>query len=394
MSPCHKIVDCRGSSSVSGDFRCSTDDCQKRKVMSKLARLTNPADTGGHSMAVSASPQQPTLWSMANSVLTLPPMSSKSTFPIVTPDTPLAFLDRRTGLLFVASSYLYIATLSAYIWELFSSVPEEVKIIRDTRLSLPIFAYFLSRVQFVSTVHASHMCDVTGSFLSRTPVLMCTQRDTTWLGTGQRGGTGGREGEGEGGQGGRGKKRKGRGRRGKSGCAWVAWGTWGCAGVHTVFVIEHEPKRGQRRHCYGYQVTSKSANHGKKARNSWTFREDTAGRAMRRQMALENWMGARDCVSKADFDFASAPVHSWDLAFTSVHNLVAQPSEGWHTCLQDYTRRALVFISIFGSQCTMCLAHTHVHFHSPCGSILCSQDLSSLSLKSSGGLDRLELKMS
>ncbi|KAJ6456251.1 hypothetical protein DFH09DRAFT_1013831 [Mycena vulgaris] len=73
-------------------------------------------------------------------------MSSKSTFPIVTPDTPLAFLDHRTGLLFEASSYLYIATLSAYIWELFSSVPEEVKIIRDTRLSLPIFAYFLSRI--------------------------------------------------------------------------------------------------------------------------------------------------------------------------------------------------------------------------------------------------------
>ncbi|KAJ6620414.1 hypothetical protein B0H10DRAFT_1791708 [Mycena sp. CBHHK59/15] len=73
-------------------------------------------------------------------------MSSNSTFPILTPDTPLAFLDRTTGLQFEASCYLYIATLSAYIWELLTSVPEEVKIVRNSRFGLPIFAYFLSRV--------------------------------------------------------------------------------------------------------------------------------------------------------------------------------------------------------------------------------------------------------
>ncbi|KAJ7835034.1 hypothetical protein B0H13DRAFT_1913787 [Mycena leptocephala] len=56
---------------------------------------------------------------------------------------------------------------------------------------------------------------------------------------------------------------------------------------------------------------------------------------------------AEDCLPKADSDFASAQVYSWDLAFV-FHNSVA------HHC----TRRVLVFIS-------MHLTRTCVHFHYP-----------------------------
>ncbi|KAJ6507466.1 hypothetical protein DFH09DRAFT_1375008 [Mycena vulgaris] len=87
-------------------------------------------------------------------------MSSNSTFPILTPDTPLAFLDRTTGLLYEASSYLYIASLSAYSWDLLSSIPEEVKIIRDAKFALPICVYFLSRIATFGFLLASTVFQV------------------------------------------------------------------------------------------------------------------------------------------------------------------------------------------------------------------------------------------
>ncbi|KAJ7434706.1 hypothetical protein FB451DRAFT_1063145 [Mycena latifolia] len=93
-------------------------------------------------------------------------MSANLTFPILTPDTPLAFLDRSTGLEFEASGYLYIATLSAYIWDLLSSIPEEIKIFRVSNLSLPLVAYFLSRVATLGFI-------VTATIFQVAPVGNC-----------------------------------------------------------------------------------------------------------------------------------------------------------------------------------------------------------------------------
>ncbi|KAJ7145635.1 hypothetical protein C8R44DRAFT_836822, partial [Mycena epipterygia] len=71
---------------------------------------------------------------------------SNSTFPILTPETPLAFLPQSTGLQLQASGYLYIATVSAFIWDALTALPEDVKILRAAKFSLPILAYWLSRM--------------------------------------------------------------------------------------------------------------------------------------------------------------------------------------------------------------------------------------------------------
>ncbi|KAJ7657758.1 hypothetical protein DFH06DRAFT_1327818 [Mycena polygramma] len=84
-----------------------------------------------------------------------------SAFPILTPDTPLAFLDRTTGLQFEASFYLYIGTLSAYSWELLSSIPEEFRIVRDSGLGLPLAAYFFSRIATLAFIVTSTVFQVT-----------------------------------------------------------------------------------------------------------------------------------------------------------------------------------------------------------------------------------------
>ncbi|KAJ7512863.1 hypothetical protein B0H11DRAFT_2213417 [Mycena galericulata] len=72
-------------------------------------------------------------------------MAANTTFPILTPDTPLAFLPRDVGLQYQAGGYISLAVFSAFIWDILSTIPDDVKMIRVSKFGLPIFAYFFSR---------------------------------------------------------------------------------------------------------------------------------------------------------------------------------------------------------------------------------------------------------
>ncbi|KAJ7475498.1 hypothetical protein B0H11DRAFT_2032426 [Mycena galericulata] len=73
-------------------------------------------------------------------------MAANSTFPILTPDTPLAFLPREEGLQYEGAGYLSLAVFSAFIWDILSAIPDDVKMVRVSTFGLPMFAYFFSRI--------------------------------------------------------------------------------------------------------------------------------------------------------------------------------------------------------------------------------------------------------
>ncbi|KAJ7782484.1 hypothetical protein DFH07DRAFT_790807 [Mycena maculata] len=73
-------------------------------------------------------------------------MAANSTFPILTPDTPLAFLPRDVGLQYEGAGYLSLAVLSAFIWDILSTIPDDVKMLRISKFGLPIITYVFSRV--------------------------------------------------------------------------------------------------------------------------------------------------------------------------------------------------------------------------------------------------------
>ncbi|KAJ7852003.1 hypothetical protein B0H13DRAFT_1904812 [Mycena leptocephala] len=106
--------------------------------------------------------------------------------------------------------------------------------------------------------HTLYMRDVTGLFLSRTPVLTCSRHDTARLRMGQRGGTGG---------GGR-AKNKG----------------------------EEKERKGNERK----EQCHKSANPGKKPRDSWTNLDSLARTQLGEpHAALGSWMGAKASTERA-----------------------------------------------------------------------------------------------
>ncbi|KAJ7767952.1 hypothetical protein DFH07DRAFT_866847 [Mycena maculata] len=75
-------------------------------------------------------------------------MAANSTFPILTPDTPLAYLPREVGLQYQGGGYLSLAVLSfqAFIWDILSTIPDDVKMVRVSKFGLPVVTYFFSRV--------------------------------------------------------------------------------------------------------------------------------------------------------------------------------------------------------------------------------------------------------
>ncbi|KAJ7509103.1 hypothetical protein B0H11DRAFT_1638267, partial [Mycena galericulata] len=62
------------------------------------------------------------------------------------PDTPLAFLPREVGLQYQGAGYLSLAVLSAFTWDIMSTIPDDVKMIRASKFGLPIVTYFSSRI--------------------------------------------------------------------------------------------------------------------------------------------------------------------------------------------------------------------------------------------------------
>lgn len=92
-------------------------------------------------------------------------MASNGTLVLPNPNTPLAFLEPTLANQFEVSRYLYVAGLSvsrtagsllskhqidrpllqAFVWDWLMSIPEECKIFRGSKLSVPNVAYFLSR---------------------------------------------------------------------------------------------------------------------------------------------------------------------------------------------------------------------------------------------------------
>ncbi|KAF8515739.1 hypothetical protein JB92DRAFT_2716890 [Gautieria morchelliformis] len=85
---------------------------------------------------------------MANNWTALPP-------GIVTPDTPLAFLPSDVGLQLEASRYLYIATVSAYVWDLLCSLGDDYHLITKFALTIPTVVYFVSRIMTLAFILTS-----------------------------------------------------------------------------------------------------------------------------------------------------------------------------------------------------------------------------------------------
>ncbi|KAL5530968.1 hypothetical protein ACEPAG_3844 [Sanghuangporus baumii] len=62
------------------------------------------------------------------------------------PTTPLAFLEPDTGRELEVSRYIYVASLGAFTWDLFSNVPADYQLLFEHRITLATVAYFVSRV--------------------------------------------------------------------------------------------------------------------------------------------------------------------------------------------------------------------------------------------------------
>jgi len=76
-------------------------------------------------------------------------MASANVSQIINPYTPLAYLPAATANQFEASRYLYVATLGAFLWDWFMSMPEEYRLLAKASRPVPVFVYFLSRISAV-----------------------------------------------------------------------------------------------------------------------------------------------------------------------------------------------------------------------------------------------------
>ncbi|KAH7910122.1 hypothetical protein BJ138DRAFT_1009500 [Hygrophoropsis aurantiaca] len=71
--------------------------------------------------------------------------TSPSSSILPNPYTPLAWLEPSLAAQFEASCYLYVAVLGAFIWDWLIALPEEYRMIRTSKLRLPIIMYYVSR---------------------------------------------------------------------------------------------------------------------------------------------------------------------------------------------------------------------------------------------------------
>jgi hypothetical protein len=75
------------------------------------------------------------------------PMATNSTIPpLPNPFTPLAFLPPDIADQLQAEIYVFMAVLSAFIWDWLMSIPKEIEMCRKRKVSLAVVVYFLSRI--------------------------------------------------------------------------------------------------------------------------------------------------------------------------------------------------------------------------------------------------------
>ncbi|TDL22014.1 hypothetical protein BD410DRAFT_771023 [Rickenella mellea] len=74
------------------------------------------------------------------------PTASPTNFPILNPNTALAFLPPEIAEQLEISRYVYVATLGAYLWDTLTNLNNDRKLLFKYPVRLPTVAYFLSRV--------------------------------------------------------------------------------------------------------------------------------------------------------------------------------------------------------------------------------------------------------
>ncbi|EPQ51305.1 hypothetical protein GLOTRDRAFT_49043 [Gloeophyllum trabeum ATCC 11539] len=91
--------------------------------------------------------------SAPNTTFVLPP-------GVINPETPLAYLPSVLATQFEASRYLYIASLSAWIWDFLLSLKEDYTLLSRYRLNIPTMVYFVSRIASLAYVTTSTVFQV------------------------------------------------------------------------------------------------------------------------------------------------------------------------------------------------------------------------------------------
>ncbi|TFK50407.1 hypothetical protein OE88DRAFT_1660773 [Heliocybe sulcata] len=76
------------------------------------------------------------------------------------PQTPLAFLPPSLAAQFEASRYLYIASLSGYIWDILLALPQEYALLTRSKIRPPTAVYFFSRIAALSYIITSTVFQV------------------------------------------------------------------------------------------------------------------------------------------------------------------------------------------------------------------------------------------
>ncbi|OCB90290.1 hypothetical protein A7U60_g2464 [Sanghuangporus baumii] len=71
------------------------------------------------------------------------------------PTTALAFLEPDVATELEVSRYIYVASLGAFTWDLFSNVPADFQLLFEHRITLATVAYFVSRVVSLTYIVAS-----------------------------------------------------------------------------------------------------------------------------------------------------------------------------------------------------------------------------------------------